>query len=327
MRKITSMEDISLSQISAFLSVAKNCSMTKGASELCLTQSAISQRISSLEQNLGLILFIRSKNGLQLTPAGKQLYSDLLRIYNQMEAAFISAHKLQTGKRQCLTVGVDSFFDWELLYQMVERFEKRYESVDFELADVASYERVDQILNWKEMDITITVEDYVLNSPTISYRKFVSWQLYALVNKKNPLAEKDEISMEELCHEPVLIPVGQEQKLYYHIVERLYQKYGKKPVVTSMSGNSDAYYIMNVVLNKGIAIASPGFWHKYNEKLSMYAREHIKPIKISGATMDLCFAWLTENANPCIRTFLNVMDEVLDEGDNWRILDEGYNGR
>lgn len=320
------MEEISLSHISAFLSVAKNFSMTKGANELCLTQSAISQRISALEQNLGLILFIRSKNGLKLTPAGKQLYTDLLRIYDQMEAAFIYAQKIQTGKRICFTVGIDSFFDWELLYEIIERFQNKNDGVNFELAEIDAYEKVEQVLNWSEMDLTITVEDYVKNSSTISYRKFLSWQLYALVNKQNPLAQKDEISIQELIHEPILVPVGQYEKLYYNIIEKMYSNYVKKPIITPMAGSSDVYYLRNVVLNKGIAIASPGFWHKYNEKHSIYARKHIKPVKITGATMELCFAWLTENQKPCIHTFFDVLDEILDEGYNRQILFEGYNG-
>lgn len=327
MQKIINMDSISLSQISAFLSVSKHLSMTMGANELCLTQSAISQRISALEKSLGLILFVRSKNGLKLTPAGKQLYTDLIRIYDQMETAFSNAQKIQVGKRSCLSVGIDSFFDWELLYKIIERFQCQHKYVNLELIPTSSYEDVNQVLNWKQTDITITVEDYVADSSTISYENFLTWQLYALVNKKHPLADKEEISVQDLLNESLLIPVGQNENLYYNIIERLYSGYGKKPIISPISGSSDINYLMNVVLNKGIAIGSPGFWQKYNERLCIYAMQNIKPLKISGAKMELCFAWLDENYNSSISDFLNILNEVLDEGDNRRILFEGYNGK
>ena len=326
MQKEVDMDAISLNQIAAFLSVAKHLSMTKGANELCLTQSAISQRISAFENKLGLILFARGKNGLQLSPAGKQLYADLSQIYYQLEVAFSTAQKVQTGKRINLSVGIDSFFDWELLFKIVERFQSSHQYVNVELVPIPSYEEVDQILSWKKADITITVEDYVADSAAVSYKTFLTWQLYALVNRSHPLAEKDEISIRDLFYESLLIPVGQSGKLYLSLIKKLYHAYGKHPIVAPISGSSDINFLMNVVLGKGIAIGSPGFWEKYNARLSLYAEQNIKPVRIDGATMELCFAWLKDNTNPVIADFLGVLDEWLGKEENSRILNEGYNG-
>lgn len=57
-----------------FLEVARTRHFGKAATELCVTQSAVSARIRQLEQTIGVALFTRSRNNIQLTPEGRQLH-------------------------------------------------------------------------------------------------------------------------------------------------------------------------------------------------------------------------------------------------------------
>lgn len=57
-----------------FLEVARTRHFGKAATELCVTQSAVSARIRQLEQTIGAPLFTRSRNNIQLTPEGRQLH-------------------------------------------------------------------------------------------------------------------------------------------------------------------------------------------------------------------------------------------------------------
>jgi DNA-binding transcriptional LysR family regulator len=56
--------------IRAFESAARHCNLRLSSEELFLSISAVSHQIKSLEQHLSVALFDRSKNSLQLTPAG-----------------------------------------------------------------------------------------------------------------------------------------------------------------------------------------------------------------------------------------------------------------
>ena len=64
---------ISSLQLDAFWAVAKNGGFSAAARELSLTQSALSQRVSNLEDELGLTLLIRNPGGVALTPQGERL--------------------------------------------------------------------------------------------------------------------------------------------------------------------------------------------------------------------------------------------------------------
>ena len=54
-----------------FLTLANECSFTKAAISLDITQPAVSQNIADLEKSLGVKLFERSRGEIALTPAGE----------------------------------------------------------------------------------------------------------------------------------------------------------------------------------------------------------------------------------------------------------------
>ena len=65
---------LSLDLLRGFHAAARHLSFTRAASELFVTQPAISIQIKTLEEQLGQPLFRRANRTLQLTPAGEELY-------------------------------------------------------------------------------------------------------------------------------------------------------------------------------------------------------------------------------------------------------------
>ncbi|MGZ3254283.1 MAG: LysR family transcriptional regulator, partial [Burkholderiaceae bacterium] len=62
-----------LDAIRGFVAVARRMSITLAAKDLCLTQSAVSRQIQSLEEHLGTPLLIRKHRAIELTQAGERL--------------------------------------------------------------------------------------------------------------------------------------------------------------------------------------------------------------------------------------------------------------
>jgi DNA-binding transcriptional LysR family regulator len=75
-------------QLEAFLAVAQNRSFTKAASQLNITQSALSQRVMNLEEELETALFIRDKAGIRLTQKAEELVR-LCICKNSLEDEFL----------------------------------------------------------------------------------------------------------------------------------------------------------------------------------------------------------------------------------------------
>lgn len=66
-----------LETLVAFEAVGRNGSFTRAATELCLTQSAVSKQIRTLEDSLGVALFERQARGIRLTAAGADLFAEV----------------------------------------------------------------------------------------------------------------------------------------------------------------------------------------------------------------------------------------------------------
>lgn len=62
-------------RLQAFYQVAVDRNFHKAAQSVCITQSALSQRILKLEEEMGVTLIIRANDGIALTDAGEQLFS------------------------------------------------------------------------------------------------------------------------------------------------------------------------------------------------------------------------------------------------------------
>jgi len=62
-----------LHSLEVFASAARCGTFSRTATELFVTQSAISRQVQQLEEHLGVVLFIRHKRGLRLTPDGEAL--------------------------------------------------------------------------------------------------------------------------------------------------------------------------------------------------------------------------------------------------------------
>lgn len=76
-----------LRQLEYFAAVARHRHFTRAAEELYVTQSALSQQVRRLEEELGIALLRRTSRGVELTPAGSDLLARAESILAQVEQA------------------------------------------------------------------------------------------------------------------------------------------------------------------------------------------------------------------------------------------------
>jgi DNA-binding transcriptional LysR family regulator len=80
-------------RLHVFHAVAANGSIAEAARQLCLTRSALSHALRTLEHELGCDLFTRSERKLALTEAGLRLLPHAQTILEQMEVARLSVSR------------------------------------------------------------------------------------------------------------------------------------------------------------------------------------------------------------------------------------------
>lgn len=153
-----------------FYEVAQHNSFSKAAKSLYLTQPAVSQSISLLEEDLAIRLFNRNHQGVRLTEEGKHLYdyvSSALNLLDSGEKKMEEFKLLQGGK---IAIGVGDTISRYFLLPFLETFHHEYPDISFKLINGTTSELID-ILKQGKIDIAICnfpIDDEKLEKITCS---------------------------------------------------------------------------------------------------------------------------------------------------------------
>jgi len=139
----------SLDLLRGFESAARNLNFTKAADELFLTQSAISRQIKTLEERLGVRLFVRQRRGLLLTHEGDRLFRAVQGALRQMQEAVDSLS--ERGNTQRITVTATMGFCSLWLIPRLGEFHRACPEVDVRIA------ANDKVLNLDRERIDVSV--------------------------------------------------------------------------------------------------------------------------------------------------------------------------
>jgi putative choline sulfate-utilization transcription factor len=117
-----------LDLLRTFEAVARNRSFTRAADELCLTQSAVSRQIRTLEEALTLRLFHRLHRSIEVTAEGQRLFDSVTRGLDDFSACLAALST--AAKAPQITVSASVAFAWFWLMPRLERFGALQPDVD-----------------------------------------------------------------------------------------------------------------------------------------------------------------------------------------------------
>lgn len=122
----------SLDLLRGFEAAARNLSFTKAAAELFVTQSAVSRQVKTIEEHLGVALFLRRHRALLLTEAGHELYRATAQALRQLADA---ADKIKDrGAGRTLTVTATIGFASLWLIPRLTDFRSQRPDIDIRIA-------------------------------------------------------------------------------------------------------------------------------------------------------------------------------------------------
>ncbi|MBF5005180.1 LysR family transcriptional regulator [Diaphorobacter caeni] len=102
------MQAFDIDQLRTFVHVVNAGSVTAGAGEVFLSQSAASEQLKKLEDRAGKLLLVRSKSGVQPTAAGKLLLEHALRLLAMSDEAWRDLHEAPLEGE--LRLGITDYF-------------------------------------------------------------------------------------------------------------------------------------------------------------------------------------------------------------------------
>ena len=121
----------SLKAIKTFQIAAKHTSFAVAADELCITPSAVSHQIKTLETQLGLPLFSRSARALALTDAGARYLEQIDDLFMRLES--VTEQLRARFGRSSVRLHVPAYFASEMLLPRLSEFSQLHDGIDLRI--------------------------------------------------------------------------------------------------------------------------------------------------------------------------------------------------
>lgn len=188
---------------SLFYSVSLNRSFSKAAKELFITQSAVSQGIKKLEDELGVTLFTRGAKGITLTHEGEVLMNHISPAMDKIIEGEQEVKKMSSLESGRLIIAAGDTISKHYLLPYLEIFHHLSPQIKIEVINRTSF-NVAKLL--KEGRVDIGFVSSKLSDTELSYKKcFDAHDVF--VASKNHFRElqNKEISFKELSKLPLLM--------------------------------------------------------------------------------------------------------------------------
>ncbi len=297
---------MTLAQLKYAITAAKAGSMNEAAKLLFIAQPSLSAAIRDLEEEIGMEIFKRSNKGISLTPQGEEFIAyagQVVTQYDLIESRYIEKKNIRkkfSVSTQHYTFAVDAFV------KMVKQF--GMDEYEFAIHETKTYEVIEDVKDFKSEIGVLYLNDFnekvlkkLFAEYGLEFHPILDCHIYVYMWKEHPLANKQEITLEELEGYPCLsFEQGKNNSFYF--AEEVLSTYHYKQLIkandratllnlmvglnayTLCSGiiceelngsdycavrlNSEETMTIGYLSRKGVAISALG--EKYIEELTKY---------------------------------------------------------
>lgn len=220
-----------LKQLSYFVTVVREGSISAAARRLYLSQPPLSAQMKALEEEFGCVLFERGARKIQLTQAGRLLYDRATALLEMSEMTRREMLDYQRGSEGTLRLGVVSSVGSTLLGSWLCGFCRDHPLIHFEVFEANTYELLEQ-LRAGLLDLAIVRTPFTEKGLLCDY---LTEEPMMAIGRRELLAPKEgkPVSLEELSRCPLIF--------YRRWEEPLREAFGEHGLsLTAFCKNDDA---------------------------------------------------------------------------------------
>ena len=234
-----------LKKLDVFLTVSDLGNFTKAGEKLGYTQSGITQMMKSLEQEIGVPLFVKRHRGVTLTQEGASLLPAIRSLVSANENLNQEISFLKGAKKGTIKIGAYTSCTIHWLPEIIDKFQREYPGIVFE------------IIEGNESELAEWVSDHKVDIGFTSYHEHQSYQfipvyddpMLAVFPKDHPWAQYDEIPLEWYEGVPFVVS----EYTYINDVHQILKSHKVKPDIKYTMSN-DFSILSMVEHNLGISI-------------------------------------------------------------------------
>ncbi|QJD60684.1 LysR family transcriptional regulator [Pseudomonas sp. gcc21] len=187
---------IERSHLKILREIERQGSLTAAARALHLTQSALSHKITRLEQLLGTPLWLKEGRGLKLTQAGDYLLREANRLLPQLERVDERLLQFARGDRGALNIGMECHPCYQWLLKVVDPFLARWPGVDVDVTQKFQFGGMAALFN-HDIDLLVTPDP--IRRQGIHFVPVFPYEQVLVVGRDSPLAGLDWVTPDQVA--------------------------------------------------------------------------------------------------------------------------------
>lgn len=240
-------------QIVGFHQVARQGSFTRAAEATYRSQSALSQQVKALEEELGCRLLERlGKRRLRLTEAGERFWRFAQAVLGAYEGLQAELHKLKGTPAGKLRLAAPFTTLYHLFREVLQEYPRRFPQVRLTVLDRSQSEVID-LVRQGDIDFGITLESAAPRDLTV--RRWQEVEMVIMTPPGHPLTRLPRLTLEDICRYPLILPPQGSQFPQRHTLETLFRRQGLDYQVVMESSNVELSSLY-VELGLGVSFAT-----------------------------------------------------------------------
>ena len=294
-------------QLKYFITAAETLSFTEAGKLHYISQTAITQHIQALEEQLGVKLFAREKKRVHLTPAGEIFYMEAKAILERSKIAVNRARNAADGISGSLNIGYVKGQCFSRITPLIKKFYLQNPSVQFQIYRQA---HLDLLMNLEKgkLDFIFNIVYGNTDLTNYSYQRIGRDRLYAVLPPGHPYSQLSSIRRYDLRDEPFLLTKYYDDpsaKKYGHVIPDKYAESGFIPRIDSRSSDAETLMIL-VSTGIGITILPESIVSVLGHSTDL----SFVPLEGDHEYVDILAIWKDNTSNPVTHVF---KDFVLKE--------------
>lgn len=182
--------------------IAEEASVTRAATRLHLTQSALSHQLRDAEEQLGRPLFERRSRKMVLTAAGERLLRSARSVLDELDRVEKEIQRSGSAERGLIRLSTQCYTVYHWLPPRLKIFQKKFPAVDVQLVVEATPHPLDALLDGK-LDVAIAC--YPVRNSKIEYTPLARDEMVVLVPPQHPWAAKPFVNPQDFADVDLII--------------------------------------------------------------------------------------------------------------------------
>ncbi|HPS02794.1 MAG TPA: LysR family transcriptional regulator [Candidatus Sumerlaeota bacterium] len=287
-----------------FVTVAEELHFGRAAERLGIAQPPLSQQIKALEDEIGVLLFARTKRHVALTAAGKAFLNEARKTLAQAQFARHAAQRAARGESGQLVVGFVSSAAYDKIPAVFHRMRACYPDVSLVLRDLTSEEQVEALKTY-QLDVGL-IRPSIATAASLA--SLVIWRepLVVVLPQSHRLARRKRLSLKTLADEAFIQISRHLAPGFYDQFIQICTRAGFSPKVVQEARTTQTIGSL-VAGGLGVAIV-PASLQSFQRAGVVY-----RPLEAPVPTTDIAVVWRPDDPSPALRSFLEVIRQVSGE--------------